>query len=54
MSETLNFTELPHQFLLRKYSINPQVLNDDGKQMISDLQKTIKLVSGLSKIAGLL
>ena len=49
MSENINLKELPHQFLLRKYSVNPQVLGNDGKQMIKDLEKTIRLVASKSK-----
>ena len=49
MSENLNLKELPHQFLLRKYSVNPEVLSTDGKQMIKDLEKTIRLVASKSK-----
>jgi len=49
MSENINLKELPHQFLLRKYSLNPQVLSTDAKQMIKDLDKTIRLVASKAK-----
>lgn len=45
MSENINLKQLPHHFLLNKYNINPAVLSEDAKQMIKDLEKTIRLVA---------
>ena len=44
-----NLTELPHQFLLRKYSLTQEVLGNDGKQMIKDLEQTIRVIAAKSK-----
>ena len=49
MSENINLKELPHQFLLRKYSVNPEVLSTDGKQLLKQLDQTIRLVASKSK-----
>ena len=49
MSENINLKELPHQFLLRKYSLNPAVLPTDGKQLLKQLDQTIRLVASKSK-----
>ena len=45
MSDKVELKELPHQFLMRKYKLTKQHLNADGKQMLTDLEKTLRLVS---------
>ena len=46
MSENkVELKELPHQFMLRKYKLTTDVLSADGKQMLKDLDKTLRLVS---------
>ena len=46
MSENkVELKELPHQFMLRKYKLTTDVLSADGKQMLKDLEKTLRLVS---------
>ena len=49
MSDNLNIKELPHQFLLRKYSLNKEVLSKDAKQLLTELDRTIRLVASKSK-----
>tara|TARA_R110000850_G_scaffold74863_1_gene163508 strand:+ start:1021 stop:1605 length:585 start_codon:yes stop_codon:yes gene_type:complete len=52
MSEAIDLKELPHQFLLKKYAINKNALSKDTKQLIADLEKTIRLVAINSKKKG--
>jgi len=45
MSDKIELKELPHQYMFRKYGLNKSMLNADGKQMLTDLEKTLRLVS---------
>ena len=52
MPNQIDLKELPHQFLMRKYALTKDVLSNDTKQLVADLEKTIRLVAINSKKKG--
>tara|TARA_R110001592_G_scaffold90231_7_gene265437 strand:+ start:194 stop:724 length:531 start_codon:yes stop_codon:yes gene_type:complete len=49
MSENLEPKELPHQLLMRRYSIEPNALPPHANQLKKDLDKTLQLIINKSK-----
>jgi len=49
MSENINPKELPHELLMRKYSLTMDMLGTHAKQLKKDLDRTLHLVINKSK-----
>ena len=53
MSEQIdNIKQLPHQLLLKRHNISKEDLSSHGKQMLTDLNKTLTMVMNNAKKNG--